>query len=135
MSKQPILAFAPHGRITVGTIESASVLDAINVAEFGQAVLGYVQRERDVHLLLDFSNVNYLSSAVLTELLRVKEAVEEGGGALRLCGLNDDIRKVFAITNLDKVITLYPDGDLDEAVAKFERSLDIEEEDEQWKGL
>lgn len=133
MSKEPILAFEPRGRITVGTIESANVLDAINVSEFGQTVMGFVEKRRNVQLLLDFSNVNYLSSAVLTELLRIKEATELGGGALRLCGLNDDIRKVFTITNLDKVLTLY--GDTDDGITKFERALDRAEEDGAWDDI
>jgi anti-sigma B factor antagonist len=133
MTKETMLAFESHGRITVGTIESASVLDALNVSEFGQAVLGFVERQRELQLLLDFSNVNYLSSAVLTELLRIKEAAEQGGGALRLCGLNDDIRKVFTITNLDKVLTLY--GDTEDGITKFERALDRAKEDGAWDDI
>jgi anti-sigma B factor antagonist len=133
MSNETMLAFESHGRITVGTVESASVLDALNVAEFGQAVLSFVERQRDLQLLLDFSNVNYLSSAVLTELLRIKEAAEKGGGTMRLCGLNDDIRKVFTITNLDKVLVLY--GDTEDGITKFERSLDRAEEDDAWEGI
>ena len=133
MSKQEMLAFETRGPITLGTIESASVLDAVNVSEFGQSVLGFVEKEREVHLLLDFSQVNYLSSAVLTELLRIKEAAETGGGALRLCGLNDDIRKVFTITNLDKVFVLY--GATDDGLAKFARSLEIEAENGDWDDI
>jgi anti-sigma B factor antagonist len=133
MAKQQMLAFETKGPITLGTIESASVLDAVNVSDFGQSVLGFVEKTHGVNLLLDFSQVHYLSSAVLTELLRIKEAAEKGGGSMRLCGLNTDIRKVFTITNLDKIFVLY--GDSDDGLQKYARSLEREAESDAWEDI
>jgi len=130
MSEDNLLDFKQEGRITIGTIHSASVLDALNVTEFGQEAVDYVKKHRGVHLLLNFERVGYLSSAVLTELLRIKEAAESNGGSLRLCSLNTDIRKVFEITNLDKVFVIYEGTDT--AVKRYERSLDIEAQEKAW---
>lgn len=132
MSDESLLDFEQQGRITVGTIHSASVLDALNVTEFGQEAVVYVKKHRGVNLLLNFERVGYLSSAVLTELLRIKEAAEGNGGGLRLCALNDDIRKVFEITNLDKVFVIYEDCEA--AVKRYERSLDVEDQEKAWTG-
>ena len=83
--------------------------------------------------MLDFANVDYLSSAVLTELLRVNQAIQNAGGNLRLCGLKNDVRKVFEITNLDKVFTIY--GESTQALKRFERSLDVAEQEDAWSRL
>ena len=130
MSEQPLVRFEERGLITIGHIEAASVLDALNVSTFGEQVLQHVRKHPGGNLLLDFQRVKYLSSAVLTELLRASKACKDGGGELRLCGLNRDIHKVFEITNLDKMFTFY--GPVDDAVIKFARSLSIQDKEEAW---
>ena len=130
MTKGPLVTFEDHGVITVAVIKATRVLDALNVTEFGQELLGYVNEHSNTHLLINFEHVHYLSSAVLTELLRVKEAVESGNGSLKLCALNKDIRRVFEITNLDKIFVIYDEAD--GAVHRYERSLQLEAEDEAW---
>jgi anti-sigma B factor antagonist len=133
MSDQPILTFENHGPITLGRIEAASVLDAVNVTQLGSELMNYVEKKPGIRLLLDFEHVDYLSSAVLTELLRINKVVNEKKGSLRLCSLNQDIRKVFEITNLDRMFVIY--GDCDDGVRKFQRSLAIEAQEEAWGEL
>jgi len=130
MSEEPLVSFTERGVITVGTIQAGSVLDAVNVTQFGKEVLDYVSGHPGLNLLLNFHAVEYLSSAVLTELLRVNQACKDGDGGLRLCSLNEDIRKVFEITNLDKMFVIY--GAVDEAAMRYARSLTIEAEEQAW---
>jgi anti-anti-sigma factor len=130
MSEETLVKFEQHDEITVGTVYASSVLDAMNVNLFGKEVLEHVRDKRGIRLLLDFHKVEYLSSAVLTELLRISQACKENGGDVRLCSLNKDIRKVFEITNLDKMFTIY--GPADEAVPRYKRSLAIEAEEGAW---
>jgi anti-anti-sigma factor len=133
VQQQPLVSFQQQGEITEGIILSPSVLDSLNVSQFGNEVIAYVQGHPRVNLLLNFERVNYLSSAVLTELLRINEAVQEGDGHLRLCALNKDIHKVFEITNLDKIFVIY--GAPDEAQERFVRSLQVEAQEESWERL
>lgn len=130
MNEGALVEFSERGVITVGEIHAGSVLDAMNVSQFGADVASYVKRNPGLKLLLDFHRVEYLSSAVLTELLRINQTCKEVGGDLRLCALNTDIHKVFEITNLDKLFTIY--GPADDAVIKFARSLAIEAQEEAW---
>lgn len=130
MSDGALVEFSERGVITVGEIHAGSVLDAMNVSQFGAEVASHVKRNPGLKLLLDFHRVEYLSSAVLTELLRINQACKEVGGDLRLCALNADIHKVFEITNLDKLFTIY--GPVDDAVIKFARALAIEAQEEAW---
>ncbi len=131
VSDSTLVEFEVRGAITVGVIKAGSVLDAMNVSQFGAQVGSYVRENSGLRLLLDFHLVEYLSSAVLTELLRINQACKEGGGELRLTALNADIKKVFEITNLDKMFTIYP-GPMEDALIKFARSLSIAAEETAW---
>ncbi len=107
------------------------MLDAVNVSQFGKELTNFVQEHDKVNLLLDFEGVNYLSSAVLSELLNAQERCEATGGGLRLCSVNPEIKKVFEISNLDKVFVLY-DCDVRQGVKRYQKSLEIERDDETW---
>jgi len=133
MNEQLLLRFEERGAITIGHIDAASVLDVLNVTQFGKEALEYASTHPGLNLLLDFQKVQYLSSTVLTELLRINQACKETGGGLRLCGLNKDIQRVFEITNLDNMFTMY--GALDEAVLRYARSLTIQAEEQAWSHL
>ncbi len=127
-----IVDFTQEGRVIVGTIRTSSVLSAINVAEFGNEVVAYVEARPGVNLLLNFEHVDYLSSAVLTELLRVNKAIESVQGKLRLCSLSKVILEVFQITNLDTMFTIF-DEDLDGGRRRFQRALEIQDQEAAWK--
>jgi anti-anti-sigma factor len=133
MNDAPLVSFEMVDNITVGRVGAASVLDAVNVTQFGNEVLEFVKKHEGINLMLDFATVDYLSSAVLTELLRINQAVQDMRGNLRLCGLKGEVRKVFEITNLDKVFTIY--GDYQQALKRFERSLDVAEQESAWSRL
>lgn len=127
-----IVDFEVEGRIVVGTIRTTSVLSAINVAEFGNEVVAKIEGNTGINLLLSFENVDYLSSAVLTELLRINKAIQEAQGQLRLCGVSKVILEIFQITNLDKMFAIYHD-DVTGGVRRFVRSLEVAAEDAAWK--
>jgi len=131
VSDKPLVGFEERGAITIGVITAGSVLDAMNVSHFGAQVGAYVRQNPGLKLLLDFHLVEYLSSAVLTELLRINQACKDNGGELRLCAINKDIAKVFEITNLDKLFTIYS-SPADESAMKFARSLTIAAEESAW---
>ncbi|NIA16556.1 MAG: STAS domain-containing protein [Nitrospiraceae bacterium] len=131
----PIVAFEQRGPITLAVIQETRMLDAINVAEFGRQLAERASALPAINLLLDFREVDYLSSAVLSELLRVNGIVEKNGGCVRLCGLASAIREVFQITNMEKIFTIYDAEDNADAVRRFVRSLDIERKEQSWNRL
>lgn len=132
-NEDSIVSFEEHGPIVLARTHTASVLDAMNVSQFGEALMAYVQPRPGIQLLLDFKSVDYLSSAVLTELLRINKTVSDTKGSLRLSSLNSDIARVFEITNLDKMFIIY-DSDED-GLRKFKRSLEIEAAEDAWDKL
>ena len=129
-NKDSMLIFEPRGEITVAHVQAVTVLDADNVNHFGEEALSYVSEHPGTNLLLDFQHVAYLSSAVLTELIKLKNTLEGSQGSVRLCSLNPQIRKVFEITNLDQVFVI--EKDVETAIPKYERSLAVEREEKSW---
>lgn len=119
----PLLSFEVRGRLTVGTVRTSKVLDASNLKQFGQELLDHVTEEADLHLLLNFEKVDFMSSAVLSELLLVNEQLRTNKGSLRLCNLCEAIHDVFRITNLEGIFAIHEDDEMETAVKRYERSL------------
>ena len=130
-----LVSFDQQGPITLAIVRETRMLDAINVAEFGRQLAEHAVANPTIYLLLDFCNVDYLSSAVLSELLRVNGIVEKDGGSVRLTGLAPSIREIFQITNMEQLFTIYDAQDNADAVRGFVRSLDIEREERSWNRL
>ena len=131
-STNTIVRFDIHAPITVGTIHSTDILDGANVSQFGSEVIAYVETHAGIHLLLDFNEIKYMSSAGLTELLRINESLKKDEGSVRLCGLTKDIRKVFEITNLEQLFVIHDDDSVDAATKRFERSLAVAAKEDAW---
>ncbi len=127
------LTFDEMGPITVGTLHAADMLDDNNVQDFGGQTLSYVRDHPGIRLLLNFQHVVFLSSAAITELLRVNEACRRCGGGVRLCGLSESIRSVFEITNLAGLFCVHREDTLDTALARYERSLSRAEDARGWE--
>ena len=56
--------------------------------------------ERTSKVVLDFADLEYLSSAGLRVLVATQKRVTAAEGALRIVNASDDIREVFDITGL-----------------------------------
>jgi anti-sigma B factor antagonist len=62
-------------------------------------------------LLLDCSHLIFLSSLGLGALIRLDRRLRPSGGRLRLFGLSPDLRELFEITRIDRVVQLCDDRD------------------------
>jgi anti-sigma B factor antagonist len=127
-----IITFETRGPITLGTITGTKTLDGMHVEDFGREACDFVMGKPGLNLMLDFRNVTYLSSAALTELLRIREVLKREGGHLRLCCLSCEIQRVFRITNLEKLFHIHGDEDAAEALARYQRSLNVAAGETAW---
>jgi len=62
-------------------------------------------------LLLDCAPTGYIDSSGLGALVTIARRVRETGGAIRLAGLNEDLRSLFELTKLDTLFEIFPDSD------------------------
>jgi anti-sigma B factor antagonist len=103
------------GDVTVARFIDKKILDENNIQIIGNQLFGLVEEDGRKKIVLDFTNVEYLSSAALGKLITMDKKVKAAGGKLRLCNIRKDIYEVFAITRLNKVFDIR--NTQDEAVA------------------
>lgn len=58
-------------------------------------------------LILDLDGVDHLAADGLRTLVRLRQRVRDHGGSLRLVCRTPRVRRVFQVTDLDKVFPLY----------------------------
>lgn len=94
------------GDVTIAKFTDKKILDESNIQLIGNQLFGLVDDDGRRKIVLDFSNVEYLSSAALGKLITMNKKVADSGGKLRLCAIRPDIYEVFAITRLNKVFDI-----------------------------
>ena len=95
------------GDVTVAKFIDKKILDETNIQIIGNQLFGLVDEDRRAKIVLDFANVEYLSSAALGKLITLDKKVKAAKGKLRLCSIRPDIYEVFAITKLNKLFDIH----------------------------
>jgi len=99
------------GEVTIAKFLDKKILDETNIQIIGSQLFGLVDDDQRRKIILDFTNVEYLSSAALGKLITMDKKVKAAKGKLRLSGIRPDIYEVFAITKLNKLFEIYDDQD------------------------
>ena len=97
------------GNVTVARFIDKKILDETNIQIIGNQLFGLVDEDGRKRIVLDFSNVEYLSSAALGKLITMDKKVKAAKGKLRLCSVRPEIYEVFAITKLNKLFDMHDD--------------------------
>lgn len=97
------------GDVTVAKFVDKKILDETNIQIIGNQLFGLVDEDGRKKIILDFSNVEYLSSAALGKLITMDKKVKAAKGVLRLCSVRPEIYEVFAITKLNKLFKMFDD--------------------------
>lgn len=84
----------------------AGSLDSATAPEAQKALDAVVAGAKKV--ALDFSQLDYISSAGLRVLLGVAKKLRSSGGTLGMFGLNQSVREVFEISGFSSILSVYP---------------------------
>ncbi|MGI9044344.1 MAG: STAS domain-containing protein [Gemmatimonadaceae bacterium] len=84
----------------------AGSLDSTTSPEAQKAIDAVLAGGRKV--VLDFSALDYISSAGLRVLLGAAKQLRASGGTLRIFGLNQSVREVFEISGFSAILAVYP---------------------------
>ena len=84
----------------------AGSLDSATAPEAQKALDAVVAGAKKV--ALDFSQLDYISSAGLRVLLGVAKKLRSSGGTLGMFGLNQSVREVFEISGFSAILSVYP---------------------------
>lgn len=93
----------------------AGSLDSTTSPAAQKALEAVVAGARNV--AMDFSQLDYISSAGLRVLLGAAKQLRTSGGTLRMFGLNQSVREVFDISGFSAILTSYP-SEADAVAAK-----------------
>jgi anti-sigma B factor antagonist len=115
----PPISVATQKDIRIVEFTSNRILDEANITEIGQTLMTLVDENTPPHLLLDFANVDHLSSAALGMLINLNNRIKQKNGKLRLTNIKPQIYEVFVITKLNKLFRILPTRP--EALSSFEQ--------------
>lgn len=97
------------GDVTVVRFVDRKILDEASIQELGQELFQLVEVEKRTKLVLNFSKVDFLSSAALGKLLTLEKKIRVHKGKLKLTNIRPEIYEVFAITKLNKLFEIVDD--------------------------
>ncbi len=103
-----------EGGVTVVGVEGN--LDT-NTAPDAQQHLDGLQDDGVQKILVNFADLDYISSAGLRVLLATAKRLGGSGGSLRICGLNETVNEVFEISGFSVILSVF--GNEAEALEGF----------------
>jgi anti-anti-sigma factor len=115
--KMSIISWVEQDEVAVITIEQTRLLDDANLRDLQKEVGDLVAGTAAKNVVLDFRRVDFVSSAGLGMLIRVKKRCSERNMALCLCGVTPTVEEAIRITGLNQLFQIAPDSA--QAIAAF----------------
>jgi len=94
-------------QVIIITFTDRKILEEKDIRSLQESIMSVVDQTDDIRLVLDFANVEFLSSAVLGLLIRISKHILDRKGQLRLCNISPKIYEVFKITQLTKIFDIH----------------------------
>jgi anti-sigma B factor antagonist len=97
------------GDVSVVHFRDRKIVEEISIQQLGQELFRLVEADNRDKLLLNFSAVDFLSSAALGKLITLDKKVKAHGGKMKLSNIRPEIYEVFAITKLNRLFDIKDD--------------------------
>jgi stage II sporulation protein AA (anti-sigma F factor antagonist) len=94
----------------ISVVSPQGRLDSVTTAIFERDLLENIDSGA-TRLLLDFSKLDYISSAGLRSVLLAAKRIRACGGRMSLCSLNRQIAEVFDISGFSSILDIQPSYD------------------------
>jgi anti-sigma B factor antagonist len=95
--------------VTVVEFMQVRMLDDTNINMMTHELFNLVDKTLDLKILIDFSNIKYMSSIVLGKIIELHKRITKRKGTLKLCSIDKKIMQVFKVMKLDKVLEICKD--------------------------
>lgn len=106
------------GDVVMVSFAQSRILDEPTIrsvgSEFDKLTL---EAAADRKLLLNFAGVDFMSSAMIGQIMRLSKKCKADGIKLKLCSICPQVMEIFKITKLNKVLDIEPDRE--KALAAF----------------
>jgi anti-sigma B factor antagonist len=117
MSKYRRLNISDVGDVTVVRFKDHKIVEDLNIQELGHELFQLVEEDHFTKIVLNFSDVGFLSSAALGKLITLDKKAKSHGSSLKLTNISPEIYEVFAITKLNRLFDIKEDEA--DAIAAF----------------
>ena len=98
------------GDITVVHLHEHRIGEALEIEALGRELNGLAEETRRKKILLDFSNVESLSSLFLGKLISLSGKLATHGAALRLCNIRPPVLEAFLTCKFDRMFDIRTDA-------------------------
>jgi anti-sigma B factor antagonist len=88
-------------------VEISGRIDSTNATSLGEALNAEIDAGH-LQMVVDLSNVEYISSAGLRELVSAAKKVRQNGGDLRIASPSPRVREVLELAGLDTIFQVFP---------------------------
>ncbi|MCK5113202.1 MAG: STAS domain-containing protein [Phycisphaerae bacterium] len=111
------LVVSQENGVTIAALRTASLVDEPMIASVGNELFALVDERAVTKLMVDFRAVSFLSSQMIGVLVSLQKKSREIDGELVLAGMKPNLKKIFEITKLTKIMTFAKDNT--EGMGKF----------------
>jgi anti-anti-sigma factor len=94
--------------IDLKVLEPTGILDSTKAEEFRRTVDQLLQDGAEV-ILIDLKDISFIDSSGLGTLVVLLKKVRGMNRKLCICSINDQVRMLFELTNMDQVFDVYSD--------------------------
>lgn len=102
--------------VSIVSFEGVPVLDVLTIQRIAKDVYGFVEGGEERKLVLDFTDVRFLSSQALGVMLTLRRKADKAGAKVAVARIRPELHRVFEVTNLDKLFDFCPS--LEDAIAR-----------------
>ena len=80
-----------------------------SLSEDLKAVIQIVGKRKDSDVVIDFTDVEIVTSSSLASLLKLRKVLKDNGRHLMFCGVKPSTRNIFTLTGLDGIFEFADD--------------------------
>jgi len=98
--------------VQIGKEDNAVILavkgkiDAVSAPEFEEKLGEWIEKG-EINLILDFTDLDYISSAGLRSILATAKRLKAGAGQILLSSMKDAVKEVFEISGFSSIIPIH----------------------------
>lgn len=94
--------------VVVVSFKHAKVLDQTIIQQIGVEFAKLtMEAAAERRLLLNFSNVKFMASAMIGQILMLQKLCKKDRVDLKLCSISSDIMEIFKVMKLTKLLRIY----------------------------
>ena len=109
-----------NGKVLVVYFTESRILNQTTIQQIGTELEKMADRAEWGKLLLNFSDVRFMSSAMLGKLIKLNKKCKQENTHLKLCNISKEIMEVFKLMRLNKIMDIYQDEN--KALIDFEKA-------------